>query len=33
MFGIGMIGLLSDAHNAARGQNGVIDAKKRAAAG
>ncbi len=32
MFGIGMIGLLYDAHNAARGQNGVIDAKKRAAA-
>jgi transposase len=32
MFGIGMIGLLYDAHNAARGSDGVIDTERRAAA-
>jgi len=32
MFGIGMIGLLYDAHNAARDSNGVVDAEKRAKA-
>lgn len=32
MFGIGMIGLLYDAHNAARGSDGVVDAKRRAQA-
>jgi transposase len=32
MFGIGMIGLLYDAHDAARGGDGVVDAHKRAKA-
>jgi hypothetical protein len=32
MFGIGMISLLYNAHNAARGTDGVVDAEKRATA-